>query len=774
MMGGTDAMLVSERATGKSSEPIKGQRPDDPEETEDEAESGRRRKQQSTTGQDTPSRSQSMETGTPRGDAAATRDLLEDEETKENDGTSSDDAVSMAAIASTLQQLATTVKGLRHEGGAVATTKAPTAASVADVTQTLTQLMSMVADLTASTGNDADNRQVDNGEVETEQAGVHQSPEVVVEHQSASHEQGRVVRRDRGDSGREQRRDHSRSSHSVDSRDGHGDGRRSRQRHGRGARRGERRESRQVARREQHDDARRPAQRRARHESPPSSGDDDSSGSSSEEERGGAGRNYEESSSGSASSSPSSSDVSSDEQDQARGHRGRDERRGRHGRRGRHERRERRDHEPGRRPRKKSVKDLELPTFTPSPKVSVSTWIDRVELALKGAEESGRGTWSDKALYFILGNKLMESASKWWVDMDRRLSDRRRTWTYLKRALLRRYGEKLDKSAAEWRVSMRRMMPGETHADFAAGLRGVVGRNKVSERVLLAQFYRCLDKTTKKLVKQDPKPRTLEEAVDKATEIDDPMDNVAQGMANIGQAWAIAPSRYVIPMDGTTGQTGVIPGISGTGVPTLMPAGGENGTTAAGDVRPVALFTNPQGVYNAYSGTWDPPPGHLWNGKYWYEPRRTDKKRAAVASSDNSGSKGKSPAVHQKKRRERDDSSDDGAAGRPKPRKLKAAVRQAATEEKPSGGRTNITGQRTGRERPTDGDQTAGPRCYRCGQQGHMSGQCDLEPECFACHRRGHFARDCTDSEAKKKNDEYMQRRAVETKKSAGNDGRAQ
>ncbi|ETP20366.1 hypothetical protein F441_05898 [Phytophthora nicotianae CJ01A1] len=55
-----------------------------------------------------------------------------------------------------------------------------------------------------------------------------------------------------------------------------------------------------------------------------------------------------------------------------------------------------------------------------------------------------------------------------------------------------------------------------------------------------------------------------------------------------------------------------------------------------------------------------------------------------------------------------------------------------------------------------------------------MSGQCDLEPECFACHRRGHFARDCTDSEAKKKNDEYMQRRAVETKKSAGNDGRAQ
>ncbi|OWY95504.1 hypothetical protein PHMEG_00034478 [Phytophthora megakarya] len=36
--------------------------------------------------------------------------------------------------------------------------------------------------------------------------------------------------------------------------------------------------------------------------------------------------------------------------------------------------------------RRKNVKDLELPTFVPSPKVSVSTWIDRVDLALKEAD----------------------------------------------------------------------------------------------------------------------------------------------------------------------------------------------------------------------------------------------------------------------------------------------------------------------------------------------------------------------------------------------------
>ncbi|KAG2978945.1 hypothetical protein PC118_g12019 [Phytophthora cactorum] len=87
------------------------------------------------------------------------------------------------------------------------------------------------------------------------------------------------------------------------------------------------------------------------------------------------------------------------------------------------------------------------------------------------------------------------------------------------------------------------MMPAETHAELAAGQCDVVGRNKGSERVLLVQFYRLLAKTTKKLVKLDSKPRTLEEAVDKAADIDDPMGNVAQGMVNIGQLWATAPSR---------------------------------------------------------------------------------------------------------------------------------------------------------------------------------------------------------------------------------------
>ncbi|OWZ15591.1 hypothetical protein PHMEG_00010741 [Phytophthora megakarya] len=223
-------------------------------------------------------------------------------------------------------------------------------------------------------------------------------------------------------------------------------------------------------------------------------------------------------------------------------------------------------------------------------------WIDRVDLALKGAEESGRGKWSDTSLYYILGNKLLENAATWWINWNRRLPERKRT------------------------VNNCQMLPGESYGDYAARLRQVVGRNRVSERVLLAQFYRYLEKVTRQLVKQAPRPRYLEKAVEKANKIDGPMDNVARVMANVGLPIATAPTSYVMPMLGTTGQTMMIPGIGSAGLVTEVNQIEE--TTEDKGVRrrateSLALFNNPQGVYNAYAGIWEPPSGHVWNGKYW-------------------------------------------------------------------------------------------------------------------------------------------------------------
>jgi hypothetical protein len=170
-----------------------------------------------------------------------------------------------------------------------------------------------------------------------------------------------------------------------------------------------------------------------------------------------------------------------------------------------------------------------LTFYKPSPTVSVSTWIAKVDLAVEGARLSGRGDWTDAELYFIMGNKLLDNAAGWWVQMDQQLPVEEKTWTRLKSALMRRYGERPGQATAEWRVYQRMLYPGETFADFAARLWDLTGQNHVSERTLLSQFYRNLVKTTRMLVKQDPVPTTLEQAVDKATSIDDPIDNVAQG-----------------------------------------------------------------------------------------------------------------------------------------------------------------------------------------------------------------------------------------------------
>ncbi|KAE8909633.1 hypothetical protein PF005_g12725 [Phytophthora fragariae] len=156
------------------------------------------------------------------------------------------------------------------------------------------------------------------------------------------------------------------------------------------------------------------------------------------------------------------------------------------------------------------------------------------------------------------------------------------------------------------------MMPGETYEDFAAGLRDVVGRNRVVEWVLLAPFLRYLGNATKKLVQQRPKPKTLDESVDKATEIDDPVDSVAQGMANIGQPWAVAASHRLMTMTGTTGLMRVTPDISGTGNSTEM----ANTYAAGGKNSGFALFANPHGLWNECSGTCDSLPDHVWGCKF--------------------------------------------------------------------------------------------------------------------------------------------------------------
>ncbi|KAE9329947.1 hypothetical protein PR003_g15437 [Phytophthora rubi] len=144
------------------------------------------------------------------------------------------------------------------------------------------------------------------------------------------------------------------------------------------------------------------------------------------------------------------------------------------------------------------------------------------------------------------------------------------------------------------------MYPGETFADLTAGLRDLTGQNHVSEHTLLSPFYRNRNKTTRILVKSEPASVTIEQAVDRAITIHGPIDNVTQGMINIEQALAKAPSAFSVPTDGTMGSAAIVTGVDIGSRPTAdsrcADRNGEQNFTSS---------TNPQGVYNKYAGTWD-------------------------------------------------------------------------------------------------------------------------------------------------------------------------
>ncbi|KAG6615626.1 uncharacterized protein IUM83_05049 [Phytophthora cinnamomi] len=75
-----------------------------------------------------------------------------------------------------------------------------------------------------------------------------------------------------------------------------------------------------------------------------------------------------------------------------------------------------------------------------------------------------------------------------------------------------------------------------------------------------------------------------------------------------------------------------------------------------------------------------PPPcdGHRWNGKYWYEPMKTEQKRSTTAASKPAAAK---PQAKTKSKREPVVSSGDESDTRPRRKRVQAVVKQVAGDK---------------------------------------------------------------------------------------------
>ncbi|KAE8954619.1 hypothetical protein PR001_g32420, partial [Phytophthora rubi] len=89
-----------------------------------------------------------------------------------------------------------------------------------------------------------------------------------------------------------------------------------------------------------------------------------------------------------------------------------------------------------------------------------------------------------------------------------------------------------------------------------------------------------------------------------------------------------------------------------------------------------------------------------------------------------------------KPKRETVESSSDESDAKPKKKKLKAAVKQAA------GDKRRVEEQAPEEKRSSKESRPNSGVCFQCGQPGHWSTQCPNEPKCFVVKCRRKFLRD--------------------------------
>ncbi|KAG3072058.1 hypothetical protein PI125_g22609 [Phytophthora idaei] len=106
----------------------------------------------------------------------------------------------------------------------------------------------------------------------------------------------------------------------------------------------------------------------------------------------------------------------------------------------------------------------------------------------------------------------------------------------------------------------------------------------------------------------------------------------------------------------------------------------------------MAFFTNPQGVYNKHTGTWEVPGGRFWNGRYWQPNWRSHQSllsqdsRAGGKRGNNGGDRRARVHLAQVVDESSEESESDEMAPPPQQKRRKGAVKKTTAGTPPAGG----------------------------------------------------------------------------------------